>query len=230
MSIADKEGVYLLCSSDAFGKRIYKVGRSDNLRQRLCSYPPNWCLLDCLPCEHSPDMERKIIKCFKSNFKIYDRHEYFEIDAEFHEIKFFFNKMIYEERTQTPKPVAPKPVAPKPVAPKPRPPTQVPVPLAPKYHQLLNEIRAEQLDTFNFVMTRKDIEDNAKSFNRLVDVILENKTKGQDEQKKLIAKALEDVISKKRAKQVAEDIMKEGVDKVTDKTKITNKEIEKLFK
>lgn len=226
MSIADKEGVYLLCSSDAFGKRIYKVGRSDNLRQRLCSYPPNWCLLDCLPCDHSPDMERKIIKCFKNNFKIYDRHEYFEIDADFHEIKFFFNKMIYEEKA-APKPAnnqAPKPVAPKPVAPAP-----VPVPMARK-HQLLNEIRAEQLDTFNFVMTRKDIEDNVKTFNKLIDVILTTKGKGQDEQKKLIAKALEDIVAKKRAKQVAEDIMKEGLDQVTDKIKITAKEVEKIFK
>jgi hypothetical protein len=98
MSIPEREGVYLLCSSDSFGSRIYKVGRSDNLRQRLSSYSPNWCLLDCFPCEHSPEMERILIKGFKTNYKTYDRNEYLEIEADFYEIKHFFNNLMYETR------------------------------------------------------------------------------------------------------------------------------------
>lgn len=250
MSIVEKEGVYLLCSCDAFGKRIYKVGRSDNLRQRLGSYPPNWCLLDCLPCENSPSMERKIIKGFKTNFKIYDRHEYFEIDADFHEIKFFFNKTIYEEKPGMSRTCEPPLI----VDEKPKKKMEIVLPTPPKAEPpkdeankrrivfkqkasplgnlppTLTELRDDQLETHGGVMTKDDLIELMKDFNKLIDIIVGCKTESIETQRKKIKDQLDSLISKKRSKEVAETIVKEGLTTVTLDHKISMKEVEAQFK
>jgi hypothetical protein len=151
MSIPEREGVYLLCSSDSFGSRIYKVGRSDNLRQRLGSYPPNWCLLDCLPCENSAGMEKVLIKGFRTTYKTYDRNEYFEIDADFYEIKHYFNNLMYETRISEKK----KPEA---------------GPAGGGLAKLL-EIRADQLEVFH-CDTKTVVEEMVEEFNKQIEVIL----------------------------------------------------------
>lgn len=94
MSIAECEGVYMLTSQDVLGKKIYKIGRSDNLRQRLGSYSPNWCLLDCLPCKDSIKVEKMLIEKFKTKMKKYGGNEYFECDLDCMEVKKFFNDTL----------------------------------------------------------------------------------------------------------------------------------------
>jgi len=230
MSIADREGVYLLCSCDAFGNRIYKVGRSDNLRQRLGSYPPNWCLLDCLPCENSASMEKILIKGFRSNFKTYDRHEYFEIDADFNEIKFFFNKLLFESRAPEKKPEISKEEK-KPERTREEKKVVKPSPAnIPPSKTALEDLRGDQLETFNGVMSRKDIEESVRDFNKLIDCIVSGKTKSREDQKKDIVTHLDNIVSKKRSKDLAEKILKEGIAGVTIQMKIVKREIDALFK
>lgn len=230
MSIADREGVYLLCSCDAFGNRIYKVGRSDNLRQRLGSYPPNWCLLDCLPCENSASMEKILIKGFRSNFKTYDRHEYFEIDADFNEIKFFFNKLLFETRTPEKKNEKPKEEK-KPERTREEKKIEKPLPVNTTSSKTsLEDLRENQLETYNGVMSRKDIEESAKDFNNLIDCIIACKSKPKEDQKKEIVTQLDNIVSKKRSKDLADKILKEGITGITVQMKINKREIDALFK
>ena len=251
MSIAEKEGVYLLCSCDAFGNRIYKVGRSDNLRQRLGSYPPNWCLLDCLPCSDSATMEKILIKGFRANFKTYDRHEYFEIDADFNEIKFFFNKLLFEtrmpkskpEKTREEKPEKTREEKPEKTREKPEK-TREEKPEKKKERKLmfvgpatpsssapaLEGLRGEQLETFNGVMSRKDIEESARDFNNLIDCIVAGKSKPKEDQQRDIVTQLNNLVSKKRSKEIAEKILKEGTAGVSAQMKISKRDIDALFK
>lgn len=225
MSIPEREGVYLLCSSDSFESRIYKVGRSDNLRQRLGSYPPNWSLLDCLPCENSAGMEKVLIKGFKTTYKTYDRNEYFEIDADFYEIKQYFNNLIYEtrisekkkptkkERTMEEKPVVEKEKKKKPEA----------GPAGRELAKLL-EIRADQLEVFH-CETKKDVEERVVEFNKLIDVILNVISKPREEQKKALKDQLNNIVSKKRSGEIAETILNEGLGGVTTQMKIDKREL-----
>jgi hypothetical protein len=225
MSVPEREGVYLLCSSDAFGNRIYKVGRSDNLRQRLGSYPPNWCLLDCLPCEKSAEMERVLIRGFRTTYKTYDRNEYFEIDADFYEIKHFFNNLMYEtrisernkpakkERTVEEKPVAEREKKGKPEG----------GPVGRETAKLL-EIRADQLEVFQ-CDTRKDVEERAEEFNKLIDVIMGVNSKPREEQKRALRDQLDNLVAKKRSKEIAETILSEGLGGVTLQMKIDKREL-----
>jgi hypothetical protein len=231
MSIAEKEGVYLLCSCDAFGNRIYKVGRSDNLRQRLGSYPPNWCLLDCLPCSDSATMEKNLIKGFRANFKTYDRNEYFEIDADFNEIKFFFNKLLFETRLPKTKPEKTREEKPeKTREEKPGKKKERKITFAGPATSALEELRRDQLETYNGVISRKDIEDSVKDFNNLIECILAGKTNSREEQKREITNRLNNLVSKKRSKDIAERILKEGITGVTAQMKISKREIDALFK
>jgi hypothetical protein len=251
MSIAEKEGVYLLCSCDAFGNRIYKVGRSDNLRQRLGSYPPNWCLLDCLPCSDSATMEKILIKGFRANFKTYDRHEYFEIDADFNEIKFFFNKLLFEtrmpknkpEKTREEKPEKTREEKPEKTREEKPEKTREEKPDKKKERKLmfagpaasssapaLEELRGNQLETFNGVMSRKDIEESVRDFNNLIDCIVAGKSKPKEVQQREIVTQLNNLVSKKRSKDIAEKILKEGTAGVSVQLKISKREIDALFK
>lgn len=226
MALVEREGVYLLCSCDAFGKRIYKVGRSDNLRQRLKDYPPNWCLIDCLPCEKSCEMEKKLIKGFKQNFKLYDRHEYFEIEAGFTDVKMIFNKILCGEKI--PEECAPRTNAAEPEKKKKK--EKEPAANPKPKTKTIDELREEQLQTFDGVMKRSDIEDSMKDFNKLIDVIISVIGKPKDEQKKLIVKHLEGLVAKKRSKDFFEDLFKDGLEHINVNMKITKKEVDKLFK
>jgi len=220
MSIPEHEGVYLLCSCDAFEKRIYKVGRSDNLRQRLASYPPNWCLLDCLPCDDSSGMERVLIRGFRTNFKTYDRNEYFEIDADFYEIKHFFNNLMFETRAKTlrtPEPKKEKLVVPEPKKEKEK--------QRADFMFTLSELRADQLEIFK-CESKKDVEDRVREFNKLIDVILRVKDESKNDQVTALVTQLNNLVSKKRSRDIANALLKEGLGGVTAKLKIEKKEYE----
>jgi len=223
MSIPEREGVYLLCSCDAFGSRIYKVGRSDNLRQRLGSYPPNWCLLDCLPCEDSAGVEKQLIGAFRSNYKVYDRHEYFGIDADFHEIKFFFNKLLYENRKKRPV-VQPKGKERK------VPDRTKEAPVDMPTRGTLQELRNDRLEVFGGTADRGEVEEDVRKFNALVDVIVTIAKKPEEEQRKTLKEALAKTVSRNRAKKLLETLMTEGLGGITPQMKISKREIDQAYK
>jgi calcineurin-like phosphoesterase family protein len=175
-------------------------------------------------------MEKILIKGFRSNFKTYDRHEYFEIDADFNEIKFFFNKLLFESRAPEKKPEISKEEK-KPERTREEKKVVKPSPAnIPPSKTALEDLRGDQLETFNGVMSRKDIEESVRDFNKLIDCIVSGKTKSREDQKKDIVTHLDNIVSKKRSKDLAEKILKEGIAGVTIQMKIVKREIDALFK
>jgi hypothetical protein len=189
-------------------------------------------------------MEKILIKGFRANFKTYDRHEYFEIDADFNEIKFFFNKLLFEirapknkpEKTREEKPEKTREEKPekireeKPEKKKEKKITFVGPANPSSASTALEELRRDQLETYNGVMSRKDIEDSVKDFNNLIECILAGKTNPREDQKREITTQLNNLVSKKRSKDIAEKILKEGTTGVSAQMKISKREIDALFK
>ena len=228
MSIVESEGVYLLSSQDVLGKKIYKVGRSDNLKQRLGSYPPNWCLLDCLPCKNSIGVERELIEKFKLKFKIYSRNEYFECGMDCREVKRIFNNILSEyysgkkrggEEMDKPKNKSQE----KNIE------TKCEKGEKDKMKTLL-KIRADQLNTCEGLMRKRDLELFARDFNAMIDSVISSKDKPTTDRIKVISDSLVGIVSKKTVKEVAGTILKEGAENVTDKIKITKNDIEHALK
>jgi hypothetical protein len=196
-------------------------------------------------------MEKILIKGFRANFKTYDRHEYFEIDADFNEIKFFFNKLLFEtrmpkskpEKTREEKPEKTREEKPEKTREKPEK-TREEKPEKKKERKLmfvgpatpsssapaLEGLRGEQLETFNGVMSRKDIEESARDFNNLIDCIVAGKSKPKEDQQRDIVTQLNNLVSKKRSKEIAEKILKEGTAGVSAQMKISKRDIDALFK
>jgi hypothetical protein len=170
-------------------------------------------------------MEKVLIKGFRTTYKTYDRNEYFEIDADFYEIKHFFNNLMYEtrmlekkkptkkERTMEEKPVVEKEKKKKPEA----------GPAGRGLAKLL-EIRADQLEVFH-CDTKKDVEERVEEFNKLIDVILKVISKPREEQKKALKDQLNNIVSKKRSGEIAETILNEGLGGVTAQMKIDKREL-----
>lgn len=72
------EGVYLVHSSNPRGKTIFKLGRSDDIKQRMRAYGPTWEILCCFPHDESRELEKFLIQRFEKELKIYANNEYFE--------------------------------------------------------------------------------------------------------------------------------------------------------
>ena len=195
-------------------------------------------------------MERVLIRGFRTNFKTYDRNEYFEIDADFYEIKHFFNNLMFETRAKTlrtPEPKKEKLVVPEPkkeklVVPEPKkeklvvpePKKEklvVPEPKKEKEKQradfmfTLSELRADQLEIFK-CESKKDVEDRVREFNKLIDVILRVKDESKNDQVTALVTQLDNLVSKKRSRDIANALLKEGLGGVTAKLKIEKKEYE----
>jgi hypothetical protein len=87
----------------------------------------------------------------------------------------------------------------------------------------LLEIRADQLEVFH-CDTKKDVEERAEEFNKLIDVIMKVKSKPREEQKKALRDQLDNIVAKKRSKEIAEIILREGLEEVTPQMKIDKRE------
>lgn len=170
-------------------------------------------------------MERILIKGFRTTYKTYDKKEYFEIEADFYEIKHFFNNLMYETRVEEKKKPAKKEktIEEKPVVVKEKKKKPEAGPAERGLAKLL-EIRADQLEIFH-CDTKKDVEDRVEEFNKLIDVILKVSSKSREEQKKALRDQLDNLVAKKRSKEIAETILNEGLGGVTIQMKIDKREL-----
>jgi len=245
MSIPTKSGVYLLCSADSFGKRVYKVGRSENLRQRLASYPPNFIVLGVFPCEDCEKLEAEIIKSFRATFKVYARNEYFEIDADYNSVSSVFCGVISKAGSSSTsiKISAPaKSVKSRTVDVPPseeedkkkrteerkltfKKDSESSVP------QVVQELRSYILENFDGVITKKDMEEDVKAFNGLIIYIMQ---RIDLDDKSTLLKGLEpylkEIVPNKEVKKYVSKFSGFDLRLINKTHQIKPSEVEKLYK
>ena len=83
-------------------KMVYKVGKSRNITQRMKNYPENLIQIKRWKVSYFEldDIERAIIKLFKSKYKLVDGYEYFEapVDNLVQDIDTLINNYIEPEK------------------------------------------------------------------------------------------------------------------------------------
>ena len=112
MAAPSCEGVYLIHSSNPRGKPIFKLGRSDDIKQRMRAYGPTWEILCCFPHDDSRDLEKFLIQRFEQELKIYANNEYFETTYSASSIMKFFVDSIRFYSPSGPGSLSKPPVAP----------------------------------------------------------------------------------------------------------------------
>ena len=236
MSIPTKPGVYLLCSADSFGQRVYKVGRSENLKQRLASYPPNFIVLGIFPCEECEKMETEIIKSFRTSFKVYARNEYFEINAEYNKVSGVFYEVISKASSSSSSPK--KPELPKKEIKKTKPvieeikKSEPPKKKEPKGGlSVIDELRSYILETHDGAITRKEMEESAKAFNGLITYIMQRVD--IDDKPSLMKGAetyLKEIVPNKEVKKYIGRVSGFDLRLINKTHQIKPSEVEKLYK
>lgn len=206
MSIPTNPGVYLLCSADTFGKRVYKVGRSDNLRQRLGGYPPNFTILGLFPCENPGKLEEKLIQSFRSKFKIYARQEYFESPEELSVITKTFNDVISGESVVRKRKTEKSP---------------------------LDDLREYVLETHGGVITKEDVYKCSSAFNKMINRIIKKDFEGivsRETIREETEEYLKEIIPLKDVQKYITRLAKTDLSLVTKEYNISRAEVAKLYK
>lgn len=86
------------------------------------------------------------------------------------------------------------------------------------------------MDTCGGRLNKKDIQESAKMYNQLVDTIISCISRKPDVQEKRISDAMVGIVNKKDIKNITRIIIRDELANINNSMKISNPEIDKIYK